>query len=167
MARGYRVSLSPMSSAPPEFVGSTEQKPPVVTHDEPGYLAWRYADHPTHRYLLLELTRRGRLAAWAIVRTRESAAEVQDAAWVSSDPALPRALWWLLPGSLRRRGMSTLTVSCAGGTDVEPSLRRSLYFERAEDRKLVVYLHAEADQGLRDELGSERNWRLFAGELDI
>lgn len=164
---GYRATLREMSAAPLGFDGRQEQRPTIVTHDEPGYLAWRYADHPTNRYLLFEVMRAGRVVAWAIVRGRGEAAEVQDAAWVDDEPSAPRALWWLLPRQLRLTGCSVVTISCAGAGDVDASLRASLYVERPEDRKLIVYLAADSDPKLKEALASERSWRLFAGELDI
>lgn len=165
--RGYRSRLGPMVAAPPELVPTRSLDAMWPTRDEPGYLAWRYADHPTHTHFLFELLRAGTTRAWVVLRLRGTSAEVQDADWAADDPGLPGLAWWLLPRYVRKLGATVLSISCAGNRATEATLRSSLYVERQEDRKLIVYVPASADAGLASELAIEDSWRLFAGELDI
>ena len=164
---GYRARLSPMTAAPPDLVPSRPSDSMWPTRDEPGYLAWRYAEHPTHTHFLFELMRAGVARAWVVLRLRDDSAEVQDAEWAADDPHLPDLVWWLLPKCVRQLGIAVLSISCAGNRRVEATLRSSLYVERPEDRKLIVYVPAGTDAGLARELTTEDTWRLFAGELDI
>ena len=137
------------------------------TEASAAYRHWRYGLHPTHLYRLFELKQSGQTMAWAILRLYEESAEVQDAGWQADRSDLPGALWWSLPGALRREGFRVLSVNNAGDPNVDRSLAAALFVQRVDRRRVILRPSNPEDADLVSSLADGRGWRMFAGTLDI
>ncbi len=162
---GLSVSLREFDGDFPQLDPSAPSR--LHTDATAAHRRWRYALHPTHVYRLCELKQRGRTIAWAILRLYEESAEVQDAGWQAGRSDLPGALWWSLPGALRREGFRVLSVNNAGDPAVDRSLAAALFVQRSDRRRVILRPSNPEDAGSVSSLADGRGWHMFAGTLDI
>ncbi|RMH40659.1 MAG: hypothetical protein D6689_13150 [Deltaproteobacteria bacterium] len=142
-------------------------RPPGLTGDKTSaFLQWRYAEFPTAAHRLVAVTGRGGdLLGFAACAVEDDVAVLCDlhCDWDAD-------LDWVLLGvcdRLRREGLRSLYVGYAGGEWLGKKLESHHFFERPNDRSLIVHTRTDAPAALRDRVATVDAWHLFDGELDI
>jgi hypothetical protein len=140
---------------------------PIAGERTPGYLNWRYTQHPIERcgFFCLRERRGDRLRAYVAYGVLEGKVNVLDVFWDSRDVLGPLFLEFVR--HMRALGHAGISVCHAGDSEVVRPLRRLGFIRSKQQRRLVCKvgegLGGQLDQAVYDLI----QWSLFDGELDI
>jgi len=137
----------------------------VIGQRTSDYLGWRFTRCPKagHRAVCLA-DANGELAAYVVYTVRDANAYLSD--FLFADLGSFGVLLAELSGFLRREGMETVSLVYMGSQRVCRALRRSGFWQRPSDWKLMIYARTDQADVDSDRLLDGENWHLTRADCD-
>jgi len=140
---------------------------PISGERTPGYLSWRYSQHPIEQcgFFCLNEATRGQLRAYIAYVLLAGKVNVLDVFWDSREVLQPLFLGFVR--RMRALGHVSISVCHLGDIDVIRPLRQLGFVQSKHHRRFVCKVDEDKNGQLAEAVHDPFQWSLFDGELDI